>query len=130
MSQGWFEVSKYKLVPGFYHPIIVVGVNLSKWNGLSSKARGVLTTAGLYLENELSADLGRKDREIGNQLVTKKGMTLLKLSDADSKKFLDLAYTAEAVKKKVGARGYPSRAYLQLMDHFNHAVMATMAKAS
>ena len=94
-SQGWFEVSKYKLVPGFYHPIIIVGVNLKKWNGLNSQQRGVLTKAGLYLENELSADLGRKDRELGNQLVTKKGMKLLKLSPADSEKFLDLAYTAQ-----------------------------------
>ncbi len=95
MSQGWYEVSKYKLVPGFYHPIIIVGVNLSKWKSLTSKQQGVLTTAGLYLENELSADLGRKDRALGKQLVTEKGMTLLKLSDADSKKFLDLAYTAQ-----------------------------------
>lgn len=95
MSQGWFEVSKYKLVPGFYHPIIIVGVNLKKWNALTGAQQGVLTKAGLYLENELSADLGRKDREIGNQLVSEKGMTLLKLSDADSEKFLDLAYTAQ-----------------------------------
>lgn len=94
-SQGWHEVSKYKLDPGFYHPIIIVGINLGKWKGLSSKQRGVLTKAGLYLENELSADLGRKDRAIGKQLVTQKGMKLLTLSKADSKKFLDLAYTAQ-----------------------------------
>ena len=62
---------------------------------MNSQQRGVLTKAGLYLENELSADLGRKDRELGNQLVTKKGMKLLKLSPADSEKFLDLAYTAQ-----------------------------------
>jgi TRAP-type C4-dicarboxylate transport system substrate-binding protein len=95
MSQGWYEVSKFKLVPGFYHPIIVVGVNLKKWNTLNAAQQGVMTKAGLYLENELSADLGRKDREIGNKLVSEKGMRLLKLSKADSEKFLDLAYTAQ-----------------------------------
>ena len=43
---------------------------------------------------------------------------------------LDLAYTAESVKKKVGGKCYPSRVYVQLMDHFNHALIATMATAS
>ena len=94
-TQGWYEVSKYKLVPGFYHPIIVVGVNLRKWKGMTAAQQAVMTKAGLYLENELSADLGRKDREIGDKLVSEKGMKLLKLSKSDSAKFLDLAYTAQ-----------------------------------
>jgi TRAP-type C4-dicarboxylate transport system substrate-binding protein len=114
MSQGWYEVSKYKIKPGFYHPIIIVGVNLQKWKGLSSKAQDVMTKAGLYLENELSADLGRKDREIGNQLVSEKGMTLLTLSDADSRKFLDLAYTAQwdVVEKRDPVIGKQLRALI------------------
>ncbi len=94
-TQGWYEVSKYKLNPGFYHPIIIVGVNLDKWKAMTSAQQGVLTKAGLYLETELSADLGRKDRAMGDKLVSEKGMKLLTLSDADSKKFLDLAYTAQ-----------------------------------
>ena len=114
MSQGWFEVSKYKLVPGFYHPIIIVGVNMNKWKGMSRQAQGVMTKAGLYLENELSADLGRKDREIGNKLVTEKGMKLLKLSDADSKKFLKLAYKAQwdVVEKRDPVIGKKLRALI------------------
>ncbi len=95
ISQGWHEVSKYRLEPGFYHPIIIVGINLNKWKTMNSAQQGVLTTAGLYLENELSAELGRKDRAIGNELVTTKGMKRNILSAADSKKFLDLAYTAQ-----------------------------------
>lgn len=95
MAQGWFEVSKYKLNPGFYHPIIIVGMNLNKWKKLNAKQRDVMTKAGLYLENELSADLGKKDRAIGDQLVKEKGMKLLSLSKADSEKFLGLAYKAQ-----------------------------------
>lgn len=95
ISQGWHEVSKYRLEPGFYHPIIIVGVNMNKWKKMNSAQQGVLTKAGLYLENELSADLGRKDRAIGEQLVTTKGMKRNVLSAADSAKFLDLAYTAQ-----------------------------------
>ncbi len=114
MSQGWFEVSKYKLVPGFYHPIIVVGINVGKWKSLNVEQQGVLTTAGLYLENELSADLGRKDREIGNRLISEKGMKLLKLSDADAEKFLDLAYTAQwdVVEKRDPVVGKKLRALI------------------
>ena len=114
LTQGWYEVSKYKLVPGFYHPIIIVGVNLDRWKKMNAKQQDVLTKAGLYLETELSADLGRKDREMGNQLVTKKGMTLLKLSDSDSKKFLDLAYTAQwdVVEKRDPTVGKKLRALI------------------
>jgi len=113
-SQGWFEVSKYKLDPGFYHPIIIVGVNIDKWKSLNTKQQAVLTKAGLYLENELSADLGRKDRAIGKQLVTKMGMTLLTLPDADAKKFLDLAYTAQwdVVEKRDPVIGAKLRALI------------------
>lgn len=42
---------------------------------------------------------------------------------------LDLAFTAELEKKKVGARTYPVCLYMQAMDHFNQAVIASMAKA-
>ena len=43
---------------------------------------------------------------------------------------LDLAYTAESVKKKVGARPYKATAYVQLMDHYNATVIANMSQAS
>ncbi|MCB0676742.1 MAG: aminotransferase class I/II-fold pyridoxal phosphate-dependent enzyme [Saprospiraceae bacterium] len=42
---------------------------------------------------------------------------------------LDLAFTAELEKKKIGARPYPVCLYMQSMDHFNQAVIATMAQA-
>ncbi len=114
MALGWFEVSKYKLLPGFYHPIIVVGVNIGKWNKLNAKQRDVLTKTGLHLENELSADLGRKDRAIGERLISEKGMKLLKLSDADTKKFLDIAYTAQwdVVEKRDPVVGKKLRALI------------------
>ncbi|NQU71628.1 MAG: hypothetical protein HQ514_13825, partial [Rhodospirillales bacterium] len=108
------EVSKYRLEPGFYHPIIIVGVNLKKWKTMTSAQQGVLTTAGLYLENELSADLGRKDRAIGKELITTKGMKANVLSAADSKKFLDLAYTAQwdVVEKRDPVIGKKLRALI------------------
>ena len=42
---------------------------------------------------------------------------------------LDLAFTAELEKKKIGARPYPVCIYVQSTDHFNQAVIASMAKA-
>ena len=45
-------------------------------------------------------------------------------------KSLDLAYTATLEKKKVGARPYPSYAYVQSMDHYNQAVLQTIAGLS
>ena len=43
---------------------------------------------------------------------------------------LDLTYTAVLEKKKVGARPYPSYAYVQSMDHYNQAVLQTIAGLS
>lgn len=39
---------------------------------------------------------------------------------------LDLAYTAELAKKKVGARPKPAYAYVQAVDHFNFAQIAAL----
>lgn len=39
---------------------------------------------------------------------------------------LDLAFTAEQVKKKVGAKFESTTAYVQLSDHYNHAVIDAM----
>lgn len=40
---------------------------------------------------------------------------------------LDLAYTAELEKKKVGARPAPTCAFVQSQDHFNHMIIEAMA---
>ncbi|MEN0004791.1 MAG: bifunctional aminotransferase class I/II-fold pyridoxal phosphate-dependent enzyme/GNAT family N-acetyltransferase [Bacteroidota bacterium] len=41
---------------------------------------------------------------------------------------VDLAYTAELEKKKVGARPYQVCAFVQSMDHFNQVVISSFAK--
>lgn len=43
---------------------------------------------------------------------------------------LDLAFTAIDVKKKFGARPQPARAYVQMLDHFNMAVIDSMASSA
>ncbi len=40
---------------------------------------------------------------------------------------LDLAYTAELEKKKVGARPVPTCAFVQATDHFNHMIIEAMS---
>ncbi len=41
---------------------------------------------------------------------------------------LDLAFTAELEKKKIGARPFPTCIYVQSMDHFNSALISSMGK--
>ncbi len=41
---------------------------------------------------------------------------------------LDLAFTAKAVKKKVGAVASPARVYAQLLDHFNISVIDAITR--
>lgn len=94
LSQGWHEVAKYRIDPGFYHPIIIVAVNLDKWKGMDSKQQGVLEEAGIYLEEVLSAKMGKDDAAAGDEMI-KKGMKVLSLPDADAKKFTELAYKSQ-----------------------------------
>ena len=94
LTQGWHEVSKFKIDPGFYHPTVIVGLNLDKWKAMTAAQRSVITKAGMHLENELSMDLGRKDRLAGAELL-KKGMKVFALGGADAKKFNELAYTSQ-----------------------------------
>ena len=94
ISQGWHEVTKYRIDPGFYNPIIIVAVNLDKWKAMSSAQQAVLTKAGLYLENELSRDLGRKDAAAGVELV-KKGMKVFTIKGKDAETFNHLAYISQ-----------------------------------
>lgn len=42
-------------------------------------------------------------------------------------KSLDLAFTAILEKKKIGARPHPMCAYVQMRDHYNQAVIASMS---
>lgn len=42
-------------------------------------------------------------------------------------RLLDLAYTAELEKKKVGAKPYPMRAYAQIEDLYNHTIIENMS---
>ncbi len=113
LSQGWHEVSKYRITPGFYHPTVIVGVNLDKWKGMTSAQQSVMTKAGMYLETELSKDLGRKDRLAGAEL-DKKGMKVFSLSSADAKKFNELAYTSQwdVVEKRDPVIGAKLRALI------------------
>lgn len=53
--------------------------------------------------------------------------TLLRAKEIGCKK-VDLAFTAELEKKKIGARLTPMVAFVQTMDHFNHTVIASYAK--
>ena len=41
-------------------------------------------------------------------------------------RMLDLAYTADQVKKKVGARPHKTVGYIQFTDHFNQALLASL----
>jgi TRAP-type C4-dicarboxylate transport system substrate-binding protein len=113
LTQGWHEVSKYRIDPSFYHPIIVVVMNLDRWKAMSAAQRSVLTKAGLYLENELSADLGRKDAAAGDELV-KKGMEVLTLKGKDAETFSELAYTSQwdVVEKRDPTIGVKLRALI------------------
>ena len=93
VATGWQSVSKYRVDPEFYWPTIVVAVNLSTWKKLNPKQQAFLQKSGLYLENEISKNLGKLETDAAAALE-KSGMQVSRLAPAEAKKFVDLAYSS------------------------------------
>jgi TRAP-type C4-dicarboxylate transport system substrate-binding protein len=89
---GWHEIVKYVTGPPFYkvsHPLLM---NAKKWDGLPKGIQEVLMEA---LRLEVIVIDARTVDDIANEYkaMKKAGMQVIKFSPADTKKYLDMAYT-------------------------------------
>jgi len=89
---GWHEVSKFVTGPPFYkvsHPLLM---NANKWDKLQKHIQEVLMEA---LRLEVIVIDARTVEDINNEYkeMKKAGMGIIEFSSADTKKYLDMAYT-------------------------------------
>lgn len=101
-ASSWAEVVKFRVGPGFFAPNIAVFMNLKKYKSLNDKQRAILDAAGIFVEGEPTAWATMEDEKFAARAVKEKGMEIIKFNDADTAKFLDLAYGAQwdAIEKK------------------------------
>ncbi len=89
---GWHEVVKYVVGPGFYkvsHPLLV---NATKWDTLPKHIQAVLMEA---LRQEVVVIDARTVEDIKNEykLLKEAGVEIVSFSPAETKKYLDMAYS-------------------------------------
>ncbi len=93
LGYGWAEVTKYRIDPGFYPVGIGLFFNLDTWKNLPEDIRKELETIAKNSERATYDKLKQLVEE-ETRGIQAKGMTVIKLSDAEAKKFTTLAFDA------------------------------------
>jgi len=108
---SWEKVTKYRVDPGFYNADLQILVNLDVWQKkLNDAQRKLLTDIAMAIETDTS-DKTANDAERKKQESV--GIKVLRFSDADAKKYLEIARDAgwEAVIKASPEHGPKLREY-------------------
>lgn len=110
---GWGEVVKYRVDPSFYDTVVFVAVNLDQWKKLSKAQQDFVDSMGRVLETEINADIASRDVAIGDKLANGT-FEVVKLPDADSRRYVDLAYESmwDTVEQRAPERGKQLRKLL------------------
>lgn len=90
---GWDEVTKYRVDPGFYRPIVTITMNLESWNALTPEQQAILEEVAAEVETSMSAEMGDQDRAAGQRMVDS-GMEVITLEGAEGEKLEQMALDA------------------------------------
>ena len=98
---GWHEVSKYVVGPQFYKVCHGILINMDVWNQLSKPVQQTLHDV-LREEARLAAERDAKKVAEEKELLQKAGMKFITFSEADTQRYLDMAYDSawEGMMKK------------------------------
>lgn len=90
---GWDEVTKYRVDPGFYRPIVTITMNLESWEALSAEQQALLDEVAAEVETSMSAEMGEQDKAAGQRMVDN-GMEVITLGDAEGQELVETALEA------------------------------------
>lgn len=90
---GWHEKTKFRVEPGFYNIELGVIFSAKTWNALTGAQRDFLNKQVAWLEG-LNVDMAEKDAAIDIKRQADAGIQVIKLSDAEAKRMLELAHEA------------------------------------
>ncbi|MCW1842596.1 TRAP transporter substrate-binding protein DctP [Prosthecomicrobium hirschii] len=104
LDLNWDKFLKVRIDPGFYSTDLGITINTAKWNSLPQAAKDILTKAAIEYEQE-SFDNFQKEIKATDETARSRGMTVLKLTGAAEKAYLDKAY--ESAWKRMKDAGSP-----------------------
>ena len=90
---GWDEVTRYRVDPGFYRPIVTITMNLESWEALTPEQQALLEEVAAEVETSMSAEMGEQDRAAGQRMVDN-GMEVITLEGAEGEKLEQMALDA------------------------------------
>jgi TRAP-type C4-dicarboxylate transport system substrate-binding protein len=91
---GWHEVTKFYIDHPFYETNQVTIFNLDSWNKLPANVQDLLTKVQIEFE-PVMYEFNKKQVDAERQKMSKAGMQFIKFSEADAKRYTDLAYNVK-----------------------------------
>lgn len=112
---GWGEVVKYRIDPSFYDTIVWIAINKATWAKLSNAQQACLSKVGLWQETNVNDWLAKEDVAQGQQQAKAGAFAIVKLPEADAKKYEAMAYKAmwDTVVKRAPDFGAKARKLLK-----------------
>jgi TRAP-type C4-dicarboxylate transport system substrate-binding protein len=91
IDMAFFEVTKYRIDPGFYPVGIGVFLNLDKWNSLPADLREEIENIAISMERKAYDYYSKKVKE-ENEQVLQKGLKAIELPPDEASKYLTIAF--------------------------------------
>jgi TRAP-type transport system periplasmic protein len=105
---GWHEKTKFRLEPGFYTVEQGIVFSAKSWNALAPAQREFLNKQVAWLEG-LNADAATVDAPAEIKRQADAGIQVIKLRDAEAKRFLEIAAEAGWAQVAAGAPQHATR---------------------
>jgi TRAP-type C4-dicarboxylate transport system substrate-binding protein len=90
---GWHEKTKFRVEPGFYNIELGIVFSAKTWNALMPAQKAFLEKQVAWVEG-LNADMSAKDAPADIKRQADAGIQVIKLPDAEAKRFLQVSMDA------------------------------------
>ncbi|MFO1220100.1 MAG: TRAP transporter substrate-binding protein DctP [Burkholderiaceae bacterium] len=90
---GWHEKTKYRVEPGFYNIELGIVFSAKTWNALTPAQKAFFEKQVAWVE-ALNADMSAKDAPADIKRQADAGIQVIKLPDAEAKRFLQVSMDA------------------------------------
>jgi len=90
---GWHEKTKFRVEPGFYNIELGIVFSAKAWNALTPAQKAFLEKQVAWVEG-LNADMSAKDAPADIKRQADAGIQVIKLPDAEAKRFLQVSMDA------------------------------------
>jgi TRAP-type C4-dicarboxylate transport system substrate-binding protein len=105
---GWHEKTKFRLEPGFYNIELGIVFSAKTWNALNPAQRAFLEKQVDWIE-AMNVDMAAKDAPVDIKRQADAGIQVIKLSDAEAKRMLQVAHEAGWAQVATGSPAHAAK---------------------